>query len=81
MKRKTKENLTVQKQITYSGDVLHFEQQWKCKMTIQAKNIRHIERGKKPEWPQPWSVTGLSKICRVLRGGVDNKNPSLFFWA
>lgn len=46
MKRKTKENLTVQKQITYSGDVLHFEQQWKCKMTIQAKNIRHIEREK-----------------------------------
>lgn len=41
-KEKPKENLLAQKQITYSGELLHFEQQGKCKMAIQAKIRSHL---------------------------------------
>lgn len=41
-KEKPKENLLAQKQITYGGELLHFEQQGKCKMAIQAKIRSHL---------------------------------------
>lgn len=53
-KEKPKENLLAQKQITYGGELLHFEQQGKRKMAIQAKKKKDIYKGEKKK------QTGLS---------------------